>query len=154
MRLRNAPETNSSLKMPRHGERLFMITLSFNADKGTKNANRGAREQEIRDIIDTHLAFPGSDKLKFGVTLKNNGDASISFTGPQEAISEARRLWREKVKPAAAKVKRAANKLKRAATRAAKPVKRKATKKTAKKKAAKRVVARAKAKVSAKKRKR
>jgi hypothetical protein len=150
MRLRNAPETNSSLKMPRHGERLFMITLSFNADKGTKNANRGAREQEIRNIIDTHLAFPGSDKLKFGVTLKNNGDASISFTGPQEAISEARRLWREKVKPAAAKVKRAANKLKRAATRAAKPVKRKATKKTAKKKAAKRVVARAKAKVPSK----
>ena len=127
-----------------------MITLSFNADKGTKNANRGAREQEIRDIIDTHLAFPGSDKLKFGVTLKNNGDASISFTGPQEAISEARRLWREKVKPAAAKVKRAANKLKRAATRAAKPIKRNATKKTAKKKAAKRVVARAKAKVPSK----
>jgi hypothetical protein len=135
-----------------------MITLSFNADKGTKNANRGAREQEIRDIIDTHLAFPGSDKLKFGVTLKNNGDASISFTGPQEAISEARRLWREKVKPAAAKVKRAANKLKRAATRAAKPVKRKSAKKAAPKKskpktvkkAAKRAVARVKAKVPSK----
>jgi hypothetical protein len=159
MRVRNALQTNSSLKMPRHGQRLFMITLSFNADKGTKTANRGAREQEIRDIIDTHLAFPGSDKLKFGVTLKNNGDASISFTGPQEAISEARRLWREKVKPAADKVKRAANKLKRQATRA---TKRKSAKKTAVKKAkpktvkkaAKRVVARAKAKVSAKKRKR
>ena len=135
-----------------------MITLSFNSDKGARNANRGTREQEIRDIIDTHLTFPGSDKLKFGVTLKNNGDASISFTGPQEAISEARRLWREKVQPVAAKVKRAANKLKRQATRAAKP------KKTTKKKAApkkaksvKRVVAKAKAKVArkpAKKRKR
>jgi hypothetical protein len=147
--------------MRRHEERLFMITLSFNADKGAKNANRGTREQEIRDIIDTHLAFPGSDKLKFGVNLKNNGDASTSFTGPQEAISEARRLWREKIKPAAAKMKRAANKLKRSATRAAKPVKpvkRKATKKTANKKtapktvkkAAKRVVARAKANISRK----
>jgi hypothetical protein len=135
-----------------------MITLSFNADKGAKNANRGAREQEIRDIIDTHLAFPGSDKLKFGVSLKSNGDASISFTGPQDAISEARRLWREKVQPAAAKVKRAANKLKRTATRAAKPVKRKSAKKAAAKKskpktvkkAAKRVVTRAKTKVSRK----
>ena len=146
MRVRNGPKTNSNLKMPAHGERLFMITLSFNSDKGAKNANRGTREQEIRDIVDTHLSFPGSDKLKLGVTLKNNGDASVSFTGPQEAIAEVRRLWREKVKPAAAKVKSAANKLKRAATRAAKPVKRKA----AKKKVAKRVVVRAKAKVSRK----
>ena len=133
-----------------------MITLSFNSDKGAKNANRGTREQEIRDIVDTHLSFPGSDKLKLGVTLKNNGDASVSFTGPQEAIAEVRRLWREKVQPAAAKVKRVANKLRRAATRAAKPVKRKAVKKKAApkpktvKKAAKRVVTRAKAKVSRK----
>jgi len=139
-----------------------MITLSFNSDKGAKNANRGTREQEIRDIIDTHLTFPGSDKLKFGVTLKNNGDAAISFTGPQEAISEARRLWREKVQPAAAKVKRQVNKLRRSATRAVKPkktAKKKAapTKAKSVKKAAKRVVAKAKAKVvrkPAKKRKR
>jgi len=132
-----------------------MITLSLNFDKGTKNANRGAHEQQIRDIVDTHLAFPGSEKLKLGVTIKDNGAASVSFTGPKEAIAEAKRLWRENVKPAAAKVKRAAAKFRRAATRAAKPVKRKSVKKaapkpTTAKKAAKRVVARAKAKVSRK----
>ena len=136
-----------------------MITLSLNFE-GAKNANRGTREQQIRDIVDTHLAFPGSEKLKMGVTIKNNGAAAVSFTGPQEAIAEARRLWRENVKPAAAKVKRAATKLRRAATRATKPVKRKSAKKAATKKAtpkpttakktAKRVVARAKAKVSRK----
>jgi hypothetical protein len=153
MRVRNALETNSSLKLPTHGERLFMITLSFNSDKGAKNAHRGTREQEIRDIVDTHLSFPGSDKLKLGVTLKNNGDASVSFTGPQEALAEVRRLWHEKVQPVAAKVKRAANKLRRAATRAAKPVKRKSAKKSKPntvKKTAKQVVARAKAKVTRK----
>ena len=132
-----------------------MITLSFNFDKGAKNANRGTHEQQIRDIVDTHLAFPGSEKLKMGVNIKNNGDTSVSFTGPQEAIAEARRLWREKVKPAAAKVKRAANKLRRAATRATKPARHKPLKKAAPKravarKAAKRIVARAKTKVSRK----
>jgi hypothetical protein len=135
-----------------------MITLSFNSDKGAKNANRGAREQEIRDIVDTHLAFPGSEKLKLGVTIKSNGDASLSFTGPQEAIAEAKRLWRENVKPTAAKMKRAAMKVRRAATRATKPVKRKSVKKAATKKATsttankatKRVLARAKAKLSRK----
>jgi hypothetical protein len=127
-----------------------MITLSFNFDKGAKNANRGTHEQQIRDIIDTHLAFPGSEKLKLGVNIKSNGATSVSFTGPQEAIAEARRLWREKVEPAAAKVKRAATKLKRAATRATKPVKRKSVKKTASTKTANRVVARAKAKTSRK----
>ena len=131
-----------------------MITLSLNFE-GAKNANRGGREQQIRDLVDAHLAFPGSEKLKMGVTLKNNGAASVSFTGPQEAIAEARRLWRKNVKPAAAKVKRAAMKVRRAATRAAKPVKRKSVKKatpkaTTAKKAAKRVGARAKAKVSRK----
>jgi hypothetical protein len=136
-----------------------MITLSFNSDKGAKNANRGTQEQEIRDIVDSHLTFPGSEKLKLGVTLKSNGDASVSFTGPQEAIAEARRLWRENVKPAAAKVKRAAMKVRRAATRATKLVKRKSVRKTATrkvtprpttKKGAKRVIARAKSKVSPK----
>ena len=136
-----------------------MITLSLNVE-GAKKANRGAHEQQIRDIIDTHLAFPGSEKLKLGVTIKDNGAASVSFTGPKEAIAEARRLWRENVKPAAAKMKRTAAKLRRAATRATKPVKRKAVKKAATKKAtrkpttakkvAKRVVARAKANVSRK----
>ncbi|HUB66838.1 MAG TPA: hypothetical protein VL981_05070 [Candidatus Methylacidiphilales bacterium] len=106
-----------------------MITLSLNFDKGAKNANRGTHEQQIRDIIDTHLTFPGSEKLKMGVNIKNNGAASVSFTGPKEAIAEARRLWRENVKPAAAKVKRTAAKLRRAATRATKPVKRKSVKK-------------------------
>lgn len=158
MCVRNGLEINYRLKMLRLGEAWYMITLSFTADKGAKNANRGTREKEIRDIVDTHLAFPGSDKLKLGVTLKDNGDASVSFTGPQEALAEAKRLWREKVEPAAAKVKRAATKLRLAATRTANSVKRKVEKaapKTAKK-AAKRVVARAKAKVprkTAKKRK-
>jgi hypothetical protein len=136
-----------------------MITLSLNFE-GARNANRGTQEQQIRDIIDTHLAFPGSEKLKLGVNIKNNGAASVSFTGPKEAIAEARRLWRENVKPAAAKVRRAAMKVRRAATRATKPVKRKSVKKattkkatpkaTTAKKAAKRVGARAKAKVSRK----
>ncbi len=137
-----------------------MITLSFSSDKGAKNANRGTREKEIRDIVDTHLAFPGSEKLKMGVNVKDNGAFSVSFTGPQEAIAEAKRLWRENVKPAAAKVKKAALKAKRAATRAAKPAKRKTTKKAGTrktavkpvtaKKTAKRIVARTKAKGSRK----
>lgn len=160
VRVRNGATINSDLKMSRVGEFLLMITLSFNSDKGAKNANRGTREQEIRDIVDTHLAFPGSEKLKLGVTIKSNGDASVSFTGPQEAIAEARRLWRENVKPAAEKVRRAATKLRRAATRATRPVKRKSAKKAparkavakprTRKKAAKRGVVRAKAKVSRK----
>ncbi|MCE0497761.1 MAG: hypothetical protein LV481_07435 [Methylacidiphilales bacterium] len=78
----------------------------------------------------------------------------------KEAIAEAKRLWREHVKPAAAKVKRAAAKVKRAAIRATKPVKRKPVKRAATKKAtpkrtttkkvAKHAVARAKSKVSRK----
>jgi hypothetical protein len=133
-----------------------MITLSFNADKGAKNANRGTREQEIRDIVDTHLAFPGSEKLKLGVTIRSNGDAAVSFTGPQEAIAEARRLWRERVQPAAAKVKRAAMKMRRATKPAKrKPAKKAVAKKTAPKpktvkRVAKRVVTRTKAKASRK----
>jgi len=132
-----------------------MITLSLNFDKDAKNANRGTQEQQIRDIVDTHLAFPGSEKLKMGVTIKNNGAASVSFTGPQEAIAEARRLWRENVIPAAAKVKRTAAKVRRAATRAITPVKRKLVKKaapklTTAKKTVKHAVARAKSKIARK----
>ncbi|HEY0255980.1 MAG TPA: hypothetical protein VGC39_00955 [Candidatus Methylacidiphilales bacterium] len=137
-----------------------MITLSLNFDKGAKTANRGTQEQQIRDIVDTHLAFPGSEKLKMGVTIKNNGAASVSFTGPDDVIAEARRLWRENVQPAAEKLKRAAAKVRRATTRATKPVKRKPVKKaatkkatpkpTTAKKAVKRVITRAKAKVSRK----
>ena len=131
-----------------------MITLSLNFE-GAKNANRGTHEQQIRDIVDTHLAFPGSEKLKMGVNIKNNGTASVSFTGPREAIAEAKRLWRENVKPAAANVKRTATKMRRAVTRATKPIKRKsvnkaAPKPTTAKKAAKRVGVRAKARVSRK----
>jgi len=125
-----------------------MITLSLNFDNGAKNANRGTHEQQIRDMVDTHLAFPGSEKLKMGVTIKDNGAASVSFTGPQEAIAEARRLWRENVEPAAAKLKRTAAKVKQAATRATKPVKRKLVKKaTPKVTPAKKAGARAKSKV-------
>jgi hypothetical protein len=105
----------------------FMITLSLNFDKAANSANRGAHEKQIRDIVDTHLAFPGSDKLKMGVTIRNNGAASVSFTGPKEAIAEAKRLWRENVKPAAKKVKRAAV---RAAKPAKKPSKSAASKRT------------------------
>lgn len=113
-----------------------MITLSFDFGKGAKHANRGTHEQEIRDIVDTHLAFPGSEKLRMGVNVKSNGATSVSFTGPQEAIAEARRLWRENVQPAVAKVKRAATKLRRSAARAAQPAKRKPTKKIVAKKTA------------------
>ena len=132
-----------------------MITLSFSSDKGAKNPRRGSHEQQIRDIVDTHLAFPGSEKLKMGVNIKSNGAASVSFTGPQEALAEAKRLWQEHVEPAVAKVKRATAKVKRAATRAAKPLKRKPAQKAARKpttakKSTKRGVARAKAKVSRK----
>ena len=160
MRVRNGPDKNYNLKMLRIGGFLLMITLSFSSDKGAKKANHGTREKEIRDIVDTHLAFPGSEKLKLGVTIRNNGDASVSFTGPQEAIAEARRLWRENVKPAVEKVKRAAMKMRRAATRATNAVKRNSVKKavtekaapkpTTAKKVSKRVVALAKAKLSRK----
>lgn len=109
-----------------------MITLSLNFDKATNKANRGSHEKQIRDIIDTHLTFPGSDKLKWGVTVRDNGAASVSFTGPQEAVDEAKRLWRENVKPAAEKVKRAATKIKRTATRNVKLVATRATKSTKK----------------------
>jgi hypothetical protein len=147
MRVRKRAGENYHLKTPRIGEFLYMITLSLNFDKG---ANNGSREQEIRDIVDTHLAFPGSEKLKMGVNIKNNGAASVSFTGPKEAIAEARRLWRENVKPAAARMKRTAAKMRRAATRANKQVKKAATKLTSAKKVAKHVVARAKSKASRK----
>src|ERR1700761_9083165 len=119
-----------------HGEFYFMITLSFNFAKDTKKANRGAHEQQIRDIVDTHLTFPGSDKLKMGVNIKDNGIASVSFTGPKDTLAEGRRLGREHVKPAAEKVKRVAAKVKRTATRAANPVKRKSVKKSVTKKSA------------------
>jgi hypothetical protein len=135
-----------------------MITLNI---EGAKRKNRGAEEQQIRDIVDTHLTFPGSDKLKMGVNIKENGAFSVSFTGPQEAIAEAKRLWQENVKPAAAKVQRAATKLKRQAKRAANATKLKPAKKAAPKrkaatkaktvkKAAKSAIVRAKAKVSKK----
>ena len=142
MRVRNGPGINYHLKMLRIGEFLLMITLSLNFDKGAKKANRGTHEQQIRDVVDTHLTFPGSEKLKMGVNIKNNGATSVSFTGPKEAIAEAKRLWRENVKPAAAKVKRTAAKLRRAATRA--------TKRKSVKKSAKRAVAHANSKVSRK----
>ncbi len=93
-----------------------MITLSLNFDKATTKTNRSSHEKQVRDIIDTHLAFPGSDKLKWGVTIKDNGAASVSFTGPRDAIDEAKRLWKENVQPAANKARRAATDVKRAVT--------------------------------------
>jgi hypothetical protein len=69
-----------------------MITLSLNFG--------GAHAKKVRDLIDTHLGFPGSDKLKMGLTIKDSGTASVTFAGPNEVVSEAKRLWTEKGKPA------------------------------------------------------
>jgi hypothetical protein len=130
-----------------------MINLNFDG----KKANRG-HEKQIRDIVDTHLVFPGSDKLKLGVNIKENGAFSLSFTGPQDAIAEAERLWKENVTPAAKKLQKAAAKIKRstaAKTAAVKKtnktaVKKVAAKATPGKKTAKKTVVRTKAKVAAK----
>ena len=113
-----------------------MITLSFNSDKGARNANRGTREQEIRDIVDTHLAFPRSEKLKLGVNIKDNGAFSVSFTGPQEAIAEAKRLWQENVKPAAEESEARCGEAEAVGSARGRTVKRKTVKKTKTKKAA------------------
>jgi len=85
-----------------------MITLSLNLDGITGKTERSSHEKRVREIVGTHLAFPGSDKLKMGVTIKDNGSSSVTFAGPREIVSEAKRLWEENVVPATDRVKSAA----------------------------------------------
>ncbi len=124
-----------------------MITLSLNFDNLLGGAARNPHEKTIREINDTHLAFPGSDKLKFDVNIKDNGSSSVSFTGPKDAIAEAKRLWKENVQPTADKVKKAIARANKQAKDAAKIVKANATKavkKTTRKTAVKKAPAKAK----------
>jgi hypothetical protein len=132
-----------------------MITLSLNFDKLVNGTNRTTHEKQIRDVVDTHLGFPGSDKLKMGVTIKENGATSVSFTGPKDAIAEAKRLWRENVTPAAKKVNKAVTRVTTTAKKAVKKAKAKVTAaKSATTKRATKVKAKAKTtKPAAKKRK-
>jgi hypothetical protein len=132
-----------------------MITLSLNFAGITGNA-RAAHEKKVRNLVDTHFGFPGSDKLKMDVTLKDNGYSSVSFAGPSDVISEAKRIWQENVKPAADKIKAnvvsTARKVKAASVRGAKKTVKKAKKSVtvAKKKVApKKKAVRAKLKVKA-----
>jgi hypothetical protein len=87
-----------------------MITLSLNFDGITGKSDRTSHARKVKEIVDTHLAFPGSDKLKMGVTIKDNGFSSVTFAGPRDIVSEARRLWQENVKPAAERVRSVAGK--------------------------------------------
>ena len=104
-----------------------MITLSLNFDGKSGNA---AQVKKVRELIGTHLGFPGSDKLKLDVTIKDNGSSSVSFAGPKDVIAEAKRLWHENVAPAAKKlqnqvkttVKPVVEKVKARAKAVAKPV--------------------------------
>ena len=82
----------------------------MNFDGKTGKTERASREKKVREIVGTHFAFPGSDKLKMGVTIKDNGSSSVTFSGPKEVIAEAKRLWQENVKPAADRFKSAAAK--------------------------------------------
>ncbi len=82
-----------------------MITLSLNFDGLTDKTGRSSHEKKVREIVGTHLTFPGSDKLKMGVTIKDNGFASVTFAGPRDIVSEAKRLWQENVKPATDRVR-------------------------------------------------
>ena len=71
-----------------------MITLSLNFDGNSNKTSRVAHER-VREIVDSHIGFPGSDKLKWGLTIKDNGASSVTFAGPREVVSEAKRLWKE-----------------------------------------------------------
>jgi len=82
-----------------------MITLSLNFAKIFGPSERTTHEKKVRELVDTHLGFPGSDKLKLGVTIKENGASSVTFAGPSEVVSEAKRLWQENVKPVADRAK-------------------------------------------------
>jgi len=85
-----------------------MITLSLNFDGILGKTERSSHEKKVREVVDTHLAFPGSDKLKVGFTIKDNGSSSVTFAGPEDIVSEAKRLWQENVKPTADRVQSAA----------------------------------------------
>jgi len=96
-----------------------MITLSLNFNGLIGKTDRASHVKKVREIVDSHLSFPGSDKLKMGLNIKDNGATSVTFAGPQEIVSEAKRLWQEKVQPAA-------NRLKRSVDEASASVKKKA----------------------------
>src|SRR5476651_2024513 len=85
-----------------------MITLSLNFDGITGKTERASHEKKVREIVGAHFAFPGSDKLKMGVTIKDNGSSSVTFAGPKDIVTEAKRLWQENVKPTADRVQSAA----------------------------------------------
>ena len=82
-----------------------MINLSLNFD----GAEDAAHAKKVRELIGTHFGFPGSDKLKLDVILKDNGSSSVSFAGPKDIIAEAKRLWTENVEPTANKFKSQVN---------------------------------------------
>ena len=82
-----------------------MITLSLNFDGITGGAERASHEKKVKEIVGTHFAFPGSDKLKMGVTIQDNGSSSVTFAGPKDVVTEAKRLWQENVPPAAKRVR-------------------------------------------------
>ncbi len=105
-----------------------MITLSLNFDNLLGGTSTKSHEKKVRDLVDTHLTFPGSDKLKLGFNFKENGATAVSFTGPKEALDEAKRLWAQNVKPAADKVKKAVAEANKKAQAAAKKAKTNATK--------------------------
>src|ERR1700761_1013120 len=86
-----------------------MITLSLNFNGNATNATRAAQDR-VREVIDTHLAFPGSDKLKWGLTIKDNGASSVTFAGPHDIVSEAKRLWKENVGSSTEEVKKTVRK--------------------------------------------
>jgi hypothetical protein len=87
-----------------------MITLSLNFDGLINRSDRASHQKKVREIVDTHLGFPGSDKLKMGLTIKDNGSSSVTFAGPKDLVSEARRVWEENGKPAVNKVRSVAAK--------------------------------------------
>ena len=128
-----------------------MITLSLNFDGITGKA-RTSHEKKVRKLVDTHLGFPGSDKLKMGLTVKDNGYSAVTFAGPRDVISEAKRLWNENVQPTANKLQ---TKFKAAAKKATAEVKKSVAKvrKPRKVAVAKRKTVRVKAKVSVSKKK-
>jgi hypothetical protein len=118
-----------------------MITLSLNFHKLLGQSERTTHEKNVRAIVDNHLTFPGSDKLKLGVTIKENGASTVSFAGPGDVVSEAKRIWSENVTPAA-------NKIKAATVKSVKTIQRRAKKALAKAKPKAKTVASAKTKAT------
>ncbi len=125
-----------------------MITLSLNFDNLLGGTSSKSHEKKVRELVDTHLTFPGSDKLTLDFNFKDNGSSSVSFTGPKDALAEAKRLWAENVKPAADKVKQAVAQASKKAQDAAKKANAKAAKAVKKAAKAKPAVKPAKAKTT------